>query len=146
MIFYRPLDEDEDEGNMGTDDVPASRQKGDMPSWHVQDDSTADSIEMARNHQDLDRSDEDRISAQLRQGLTETKRAKLREIEVMIVFGYCWKYFLCHLVQKFFVWSVNYVLMPIKIDILLCMLNIVYLAVESYFIKCDTGIIKFLRG
>lgn len=130
---------------MGADDVPPSRQKGDMPSWHVQDDSTADSIEMARNHQDLDRSDEDRISAQLRQGLTETKRAKLREIEVHDCFWLLLEVFLCHLIQKFHVLSVNYILMPScqsKWTYCFVCLNICYLAIECYFIKYNTGLIK----
>lgn len=83
LAIFRPLDDDDDQTNASDDDT--SRQKSEVSSWHVQDDSTAESVEASKDSQldrERDRTDEDRLSAQLRHELSEAKRAKLREIEV----------------------------------------------------------------
>jgi len=85
LAIFRPLDDDDDDENNASDD-DTSRKKSEPSSWQVHDDdSTADSVEASKDSQqdrERDRTDEDRLSSQLRHELSEAKRAKLREIEV----------------------------------------------------------------
>lgn len=87
-IDGKPLDDDDDDENNASDD-DTSRKKSEPSSWQVHDDdSTADSVEASKDSQqdrERDRTDEDRLSSQLRHELSEAKRAKLREIELKVM-------------------------------------------------------------